>query len=318
MLVVTQPARPVGRGRKPQPTPVALAAHELGIAHLTPERLRDAYEPLREADADLFAVASYGKILPPAILALPRLGALNVHPSLLPLYRGATPLQSQLRDGVTESGATIIAMDAGMDTGDIVLQEHSAIGPCETYGELHERFARVGAELLTVACARADGGTLTRTPQAGRASEAEIARTLTHPLTKDDLRLFPRDASPQDSSAAALANRARSLAPTPGARLDVPGTGTVKVLEAHMLAGPGPMVASAPGDVLLTRGGPLLRAADGWVIIDRLVPPGRKAMTRAEFASGWTGPQQPRDVEAELRRWWEAQGRTAVAARHCP
>ncbi len=313
-LVVTQPARPAGRGHKLQPTPVALAARELGIPALTPERLRDALEPLRAAGAELFAVASYGKIVPRAILDLPALGALNVHPSLLPLYRGATPLQAQLRDGVAEGGVTIIAMDAGMDTGDIVLQEKSPIGPAETWGELHDRFALLGARLLASACALAAAGELTRTPQAGLAGAAEIARTLTRPLTKDDLRV----AGAGRPTAAGIVNLVRSLSPEPGARADLPGFGSAKILAAHALAGEGPAVRRGVGEAVLTRGGPLLRASDGWVVADRLVPPGRRPMTGAEFAAGLRPApalRQEREEEAaELERWWEAHGRGALDA----
>jgi methionyl-tRNA formyltransferase len=309
---VTQPARPAGRGHKLQPAPVALAARELGIPALTPERLRDAYEPLRAQNAELFAVASYGKIVPQSLLDLPALGALNVHPSLLPLYRGATPLQSQIRDGVSESGVTIIAMDAGMDTGDIVLQEKSPIFEAESYGELHERFAELGARLLALACAQAAAGTLARTPQAGRAGEAQIARTLTRPLTKDDLRIAGACADPGRATAAGIVNLVRSLSPEPGARADLPGFGPAKILAAHALGDAGPAVPREPGEVLLTRAGPLLRASDGWVVVDRLVPPGRRAMTRAEFAAGLhLAPPDPAEG-AELERWWETRGGAAL------
>ncbi len=123
VLVVTQPDRPAGRGQRLQPTPVKAAALELAIPTYEPHSLRDALGTLRGADAGLFAVASYGKILPQPVLEIPPCGALNVHPSVLPLYRGATPLQAQLRDGVTTGGVTIILMDAGMDTGG---SQHSA------------------------------------------------------------------------------------------------------------------------------------------------------------------------------------------------
>jgi methionyl-tRNA formyltransferase len=312
--VVTQPARPAGRGHKLQPAPVALAALELGIPVLAPERLRDAAEALRGERADLFGVASYGKIVPQSILDLPALGALNVHPSLLPLYRGATPLQSQLRDGVSESGVTIIAMDAGMDTGDIVLQERSRIGEAETYGELHARFAALGAELLARACAQAAAGTLVRTPQAGLAGEAEIARTLTRPLTKDDLRIARAGADARRPTSAAIVDVVRSLSPEPGARAELPGVGPAKILAAHRLEGEGPAVRREPGEVLLTRAGPLLRASDGWVVVDRLVPPGRRPMTRAEFAAGRQLAPAGTAEAAELERWWETHGRAALGA----
>jgi len=111
VLVVTQPDRPAGRGLKLRQAPVKAAAHALGIPAIQPERIRDALAALGDTGAELFAIASYGKIVPQAVLDIPRYGALNVHPSLLPLYRGATPLQSQLRDGVTESGVTVILIE---------------------------------------------------------------------------------------------------------------------------------------------------------------------------------------------------------------
>jgi methionyl-tRNA formyltransferase len=295
-----------------QPTPVALAALELGLPVVTPERMREAFDPLREAGAELLAVASYGNIVPRTILDLPRLGALNVHPSLLPLYRGATPLQSQLRDGVIESGVTIIAMDEGMDTGDIVLQEKSPIGPVETYGELHERFARLGARLLVQACAQAAAGRWGRTPQAGLADPGEIARTLTRPLAKDDLRIAAAAANARRSTAAAIVALIRSLSPDPGARAELPGTGPCKILAGHALEGEGPSLPRAVGEGVLTRGGPLLRASDGWVVVDRLVPPGRKPMTRAEFVAGARFARPDAAESAELERWWERSGRAAL------
>lgn len=165
-LVVTQPDRPGGRGQRLHPTPVKAAAREREIATVEPERLRDALGRLAEERADAFVVVSYGKIVPQRILDLPAHGALNVHPSLLPLYRGATPLQSALRDGRRESGVSIIAMDAGMDTGDLVLQERTEVGEQETYGELHDRYADLGAQLLVRALAELESGTLQRTPKA--------------------------------------------------------------------------------------------------------------------------------------------------------
>jgi methionyl-tRNA formyltransferase len=262
VLVVTQPDRPSGRGQRLQPTPVKAAASALGLLVAEPQTLRDGAQFLRESGAELFAVASYGKILPQAVLDLPPLGALNVHPSLLPLYRGATPLQAQLRDGVTEGGVTIILMDAGMDTGDIVLQQRRPIGPRETYGELHDACAAVGARLLAEACALAAAGTLERRSQAGLATPDEVARTVTRPLGKDDLRVdwsWP---------ARRIVDHVRSLSPAPGARATIDGEAQmVKLLEVREVAGP------SPEDLVVPCGG------GEFVAIERLVPPNRKPMT---------------------------------------
>jgi methionyl-tRNA formyltransferase len=267
-LVVTQPDRPSGRGQRLQPTPVKVAALELGLAVAEPQTLRDGAPFLRDAAAEVFAVASYGKILPQSVLDLPVLGALNVHPSLLPLYRGATPLQAQLRDGVTDGGVTIILMDAGMDTGDIVLQERRAIGARETYGELHDACAALGARLLAEACALAAAGTLERRPQAGLASAEEIARTVTRPLGKDDLRVdwsWP---------ARRIVDQVRSLSPVPGARATLDGEAQmVKLLEVRQAAGP------SSDELVVPCGG------GEFVAIERLVPPNRKPMTGRAYRS---------------------------------
>ena len=228
-LVVTQPDRPSGRGHRLHPTPVKAAALELGLAVLEPARLADALEALGAAGADLFVLASYGKIVPRAILALPPLGFLNVHPSLLPLYRGATPLQSALRDGAATSGVTIMQMDAGMDTGDIVLQAARPVGPRETYGELHDRFAALGADLLATALERAAAGPLDRIPQASRGvPPGEIAATRTRPLSKDDLAID------WSRPARSVADLIRSLAPQPLARASLPGGASVKIVSARL------------------------------------------------------------------------------------
>src|SRR6185312_2883030 len=129
-------------------SPVKTCALELGVRVYEPLKLRQFAASIAGEGFDLFVLASYGRILPQELLDVPRLGALNVHPSLLPKYRGATPIQTALRNGDAETGVSIMLMDAGLDTGDIVLREGVAIAPAETYGELHDRLANAGAELL--------------------------------------------------------------------------------------------------------------------------------------------------------------------------
>lgn len=313
-LVVTQPDRPGGRGQRLRPTPVKEEAQRLGIPTIAPERLRRELVPELFAEPfDLFAVASYGKIVPAWLLDVPRLGALNVHPSLLPLYRGATPLQTQLRDGVVASGVTIILMDAGMDTGDIVLRETAAIGPCETYGELHDRFAEFGAELLGRAVEAARAGELVPTPQSGLAPEAEIAATLTRPLRKEDLRLD--SGSPDELTVRGIVDKIRSLARDPGARAEVDlgeQAVTVKVLRAHPLP-EGPSIPIPAGSGITKRGWVLIRALDGWVAVDELVIPGSRAMTIEQFRNGYdvTSPLH----EQALTHWYENGGEVLLRER---
>jgi len=218
--VITQPDRPAGRGHKLQPTAVKVAARELGLRVLEPTSLKSLVADLGATPFDLFALASYGKILPQALLDLPRLGALNVHPSLLPKYRGATPIQSALLAGERETGVSIMLMDAGMDTGDLVLQERIAIAPDDDYGTLHDRLALFGAALLGDAIDLAQHGPLARTPQHGEP-------TVTRPLRKEDLQLdwaWP---------AQRFVDTVRAFAPSPGARATIDGE-SVKVLRAHV------------------------------------------------------------------------------------
>jgi len=278
-LVVTQPDRPSGRGHRLQPTPVKRAALDLGLATLEPLRLRETVDALRACAADIFALASYGKIVPQTVLDLPPLGALNVHPSLLPLYRGATPLQAQLRDGVRQGGVTVMLMDAGLDTGDIVLQSPSAIGSQETYGELHDRFAALGAQMLGEVLALAARGPLPRTPQASLGVDAErIDATATHPLDKAALELD------WTWSARRIVDHVRSLAPSPGARAELAGE-RVKVVRASLGSS---FLRSAPPGTLLGASGAAAAVAcgDGAVLIERLVPPNRGETDGAAFARG--------------------------------
>jgi len=277
---------------------VKRAAEARGVRVLTPEKLRPFTGELRALGADAFVVASYGKIVPQMLLdAVPI--AFNVHPSLLPLYRGATPLQSAIRDGRDETGVTIIAMDAGMDTGDVLLQERTPIGPGETYGELHDRLAQRGAELVVDAVGAHANGTLTRTPQSEVArkrgiTDDEIARTLTRPLRKDDL-LIDWSRPPSE-----VVNLVRSLAPAPLARTKYQEQ-PIKVIAAHADTipelerelGGSPMwphgmnVSGSPGRELLyvvhagDDGAP-----DGAVVIDRLIAPSRGAVAAASFVRG--------------------------------
>jgi methionyl-tRNA formyltransferase len=246
--VVTQPDRPAGRGHKVTPSPVKAAAEALGLRVHEPERLAPfAASAIVDEEFDLFVLASYGRLLPRALLDIPSLGALNVHPSLLPKYRGATPIQTALRNGDAQTGVSIMLMDAGMDTGEIVLQEAVAIQPDETYGELHDRLARIGATLLGRALDAATEGALPHSPQHGETS-------LTKPIVKGDLAID------WSWEARRIVDHVRAFSPQPGARAIIDGE-TVKVLRAHV-------------------------AADGTVVIDELIAPNRGKMSGATYLRG--------------------------------
>jgi len=271
LAVVTQPDRPAGRGHKLAATPVKRAAHEQGLRVLTPEKLKPFVDEARALRADAFVVASYGKIVPQALLDLVPV-AFNVHPSLLPLYRGATPLQSAIRDGRTETGVTIIAMDAGMDTGDVLLQERTPLGATETYGELHDRLAERGAAMVVEALDRYAAGTLERKPQTVVARERgicgdEIARTATRPLRKDDLVVD------WSRPAAEVVNLVRALAPQPLARTEYDGE-PLKLVAAH----------AASRDDLADARLPYHTTSDGAVVFDRVIAPNRGPMSGEAYA----------------------------------
>ncbi|HTZ55541.1 MAG TPA: methionyl-tRNA formyltransferase [Candidatus Acidoferrum sp.] len=218
--VVTQPDRPAGRGQKLQPTPVKAAALERALPIFEPTSMKAFAQELAGQPFDLFALASYGKILPQAILETPKLGALNVHPSLLPQYRGATPIQAALLNGDAFTGVSIMMMDAGMDTGNLVSQEPVLINLDDDYGTLHDRLAQRGADLLGYAIDLAKRGPLQAVPQAGAAS-------YTRPIRKEDL-VIDWSWPPQR-----IVNTVRAYAPSPAARATLDGE-SVKVVRAHL------------------------------------------------------------------------------------
>lgn len=267
--VITQPDRPAGRGHKLRPTPVKFAALELGLPVFEPVSLRAFAQERAGEQYDLFVLASYGKILPQTLLDIPKLGSLNVHPSLLPAYRGATPIQTALRNGDLETGVSIMLMDAGMDTGDIVLQERTPIAPDERYGELHDRLAAFGAQALSHVLDLAKSGYISHQPQAGKPS-------VTRPLSKDDLAIdwsWP---------AQRIVNAVRAFAPAPAARAQLNGA-PVKLLRAQI--GTPSIAPLAPGEIVGTSGDAVsVRCGDGTVDVLELVPPSRGAQSGAAFA----------------------------------
>ena len=188
--VVTQPDKPVGRGRKIQECPVKLLAKELGLPVFQPERIKrpEAVEELRKFEADIFVVAAFGQILSREILMMPRLGCVNIHASLLPKYRGASPIQSAVLNGDEYSGVTIMQMDEGIDTGDILFQKSIRLDENETGGSLFDRLAELGAELIVEALPAIEKGDISPVRQ-----DAEAA-SHTKMISKEEGKIcFGRD-----------------------------------------------------------------------------------------------------------------------------
>jgi methionyl-tRNA formyltransferase len=236
--VVTQPDRPKGRELKLQPSPVKELALQAGLPVLQPERARDEafLGALRDLQPDLIAVAAYGQILPQSILDLPRHGCLNVHTSLLPRYRGAAPIQWAILNGDAETGVTIMKMDAGLDTGDILTQATTPIHPEDNSETLHNRLARMGAELLVRTIPDYVVGKLNSRPQPADGA------TYAPKIKKQDGHID------WNQPASVLWNRVRGLMPWPGAFSYLPGQlqpHLLKIWQAEVVARSGP-----PGEVL--------------------------------------------------------------------
>ena len=204
--VVTQPDRPKGRDLKLQPSPVKQLALKANLPVLQPERARDEafVWALRALQPDLIVVAAYGQILPRSILDLPRFGCINVHTSLLPKYRGAAPIQSAILNGDPVTGVTIMKMDAGLDTGDILTQESTPIAPEDDAAILHDRLATMGAGLLVRTIPDYVAGRVRPTPQPAQGA------TYAPKIKKQDGQID------WNQSAIAICNRVRALTPWPG------------------------------------------------------------------------------------------------------
>jgi methionyl-tRNA formyltransferase len=263
-LVLTQPDRPAGRGMKLQPS----AVKQLALAHnlpvFQPERLKDptTHEPIYAAQADVIVVAAYGLILPQAVLDMPRYGCLNIHASLLPRWRGAAPIQRAIEAGDVETGVTIMQMDAGLDTGAMLLAEPLKVGAAETAGELHDRLAALGARLIVTALAQRDALTPVAQPTTGTTYAAKIS--------KAEAQLDW--AEPAD----VLARKIRAFNPFPGATLPLAGE-PVKIWRAEAVTGSG-----SPGQILAAdANGIVVAARHGALRLTELQKPGGRRVTSA-------------------------------------
>ena len=274
VAVCSQPDKTAGRGLALTPTPVTVAARRAGREVLTPVRLDAAFiERIARLQPELLASASYGKLLPAALLQLPGMTPLNVHPSLLPRYRGPTPIRSALRDGCDQTGVTVFWMTARMDAGDIAVARAVPIETSDDYGTLHDRLAVIGAELLDEAATLLSEGHLPRTPQ--REEDATYCKL----LTKEDLQLnFAAKAS-------SVVNHIRSLSPRPAAWMLFEGK-RLKVLKAEVVDHSGPLGGGvAPGSLLANDpAGPVLATLPGAIRLLVVIPEGKPQMTGAEFA----------------------------------
>jgi methionyl-tRNA formyltransferase len=270
---LTQPDRPKGRGLAMNQSPVKQAALSAGVPVFQPETLRDknVRRQLRAYHADIFVVAAYGLIIPPKVLAIPPLGCVNVHASLLPKYRGASPIQRCLMNGDTATGITIMYMDRGIDTGDIILQRELDIGDDEGFVSLHDRMADLGAGCILEALAQIENGTAARTPQ------DETLASYAPLIEKTDGLID------WQWNGERVTNRVRAMEPWPGAYTNFRGQ-TLKIWRTEKAAG----LSEQPGTVLAVdeKRGLLVQAADSAVWLTELQAAGKKRMSGADFQRG--------------------------------
>lgn len=272
--VISQPDRPKGRGHKTVPTEVKAAAMAANIPVYQSETLKNgALMPLLdEIKPDVIVVAAYGKILPEYILNYPKYGCINVHASLLPKYRGAAPIQRAVINGDTKTGITIMKMEKGLDTGDIISQTETEIGEYETAGELFDRLAKIGGELLTKTLHDIENGTATARPQ--RDSDSSYAPM----LTRED------GVIDWNKSAREISKLICGLNPWPLAHTNYNG-GTLKISAARVSADTSD---KTPGTILSLDKGKGLKIAcgDGTLYITEAQFPESRRMNVEDYARG--------------------------------
>lgn len=273
--VFSQPDRPKGRGNQLTQPPVKELALQHGIPVFQPVKLRDpaAVEEVRRLAPDLIVVVAFGQILPRSVLEIPRYGCINVHASLLPLYRGAAPIAKAIMEGEVVTGVTTMLMDVGLDTGPMLVKRSIPIGPEETTGELHDRLALLGREAMEETLGRLCAGTLQ--PQAQEDAQSSYAPM----LQKEDGRIDWR------RPATAIHNLVRGLDPWPGAYTFLGGE-MLKLARTAVEPGagePGTIVAADRDGLRIACGGGVLR-------IGALQLPGKKRLPAAEFLRGHSLP----------------------------
>lgn len=273
LAVLTQPDRPRGRSLRPEASQVKIAATKLNIPVLQPERLQGSavVDQLTSLTPEAIIVAAYGHILPAELLSLPPQGCINIHPSLLPAYRGPAPVTQVIMNGETRTGVSIMRLDEGMDTGPVFAQSPVAIGPDETAGELSERLADEGADLLLRVLEEIQAGTAVATPQ------PREGVSITTKVTKEQGRIDWK------ATARQIHNMVRALNPAPGAFTSLAGR-RLKVYRTAIASGEG---TGLPGEIVGTEGELRVVAGAGVVKLIEVQPENKGRMSGDAFARGY-------------------------------
>ena len=273
VAVLTQPDRPSGRGMQLKPSPVKQLALQHGLTVLQPASLKDAdiQQQLTTLQADVMVVAAYGLILPKAVLQIPRLGCLNIHASLLPRWRGAAPIQRAILAGDSQTGITIMQMDVGLDTGDMLLIKSCPIEKTETAGTLHDKLATLGAEAISAALPLLQQGKLHPVAQ------DNALATYAAKLTKDEAQLdWTREARELDRAI-------RGYNPFPGTSSSINDT-PIRILQASIRT----EMSGEPGEILAVEKNALIVACGTDALsLEVLQKPNAKALPTAQFLPGF-------------------------------
>ena len=271
--VVTQPDRPAGRGKQLRPSPIKVVAQEANIPVYQPKSLRKkaSAEQLREWNPDVIVVAAFGQILRPHVLELPQHGCINVHASLLPRWRGASPIQHAILEGDTETGVCLMQMDVGLDTGDVYVCQSVEITPTETAASLHDKLAEAGAQLTAQYLDNILQGKI------ARKSQDDALSTYAPMINKEDGRLD------WNESAINLDRRIRAMTPWPGAFSSWQGK-MLKIKEAGLAEGKLP--SGQPGQIVSYDGGTAVLTGAGGIHLQSIQLAGKKAMAVDDFLRG--------------------------------
>lgn len=270
-LVLTRADKPKGRGYVMTPSPVKQLAMSYGIEVLTPKTLRDdeICKTLADVKADVFIVAAYGRILPKEVLDMPKYGCINIHASLLPAWRGAAPINRAVIGGDTVGGVTIMYMDEGIDTGDMILQKKVAIDPEMNAGEYHDILAHLGGEAI---CEYLD---MLKDDKVTRIKQPECGVSYAQKIEKSE-SLIDFSQSAKD-----IHNLIRGLAPAPCAYAVLHGR-RVKIRKSHI----GTLCGTAGSVLDIDNGGITVACGDGSIVVEILQPEGKNSMTASEFLRG--------------------------------
>lgn len=273
--VISQPDRPKDRGKKLQPTPVKATALTLGLSVYQPERIKspEAYELIQTLNPDIIVVIAYGQILPKRVLDHPKHGTINIHGSLLPKYRGASPIQQAILNGDAVTGITIMQMDAGMDTGDMILKESFPIPGGYTSGDLFVHMGALAPKPLLEALAQIEAGTAVRTPQGDDFTHA--------PMLDKELGCIQ-----WDQSSETIVNLIHGLNPWPGAFTHV-GNEVLKIWRGQVLEG---TFTGQVGEILTAdpKEGLIVKTGDGAILLTEIQKKGGKRLSATEFLKGHT------------------------------